>query len=298
MKLSCYAHKGEICIGVIDDADETVRRLMIGPVGGEGVLALFERGFTPETAPLCDQATPLGEVSLLAPIPAPYRDLFCIGKNYRLHAQEFAAGGYDASAPATQIVPEHPVVFGKSASCVVGPGADVFCPPETSQQIDYEVELAVVIGVGGRNIPAGTALDHVLGYTLVNDLTARDWQKRHVQWLLGKSFDGFCPMGPSLVTRESLDPGTMRLRTWVNNELLQDGLSADLVFDVPSLVSVISRATTLRRGDIIATGTPAGVGIGFDPPRFLRHGDEVVNEIEGIGRLGFRFLTRRGGATS
>jgi 2-keto-4-pentenoate hydratase/2-oxohepta-3-ene-1,7-dioic acid hydratase in catechol pathway len=159
-----------------------------------------------------------------------------------------------------------------------------------STQIDYEAELAIVIGKGGRNIARADALGHVFGYTIVNDVTARDVQMRHQQWDLGKSFDTFCPMGPWLVTADELDGRDTRVRCWVNDELRQDARTTDLIFDIPSLIETCSRGITLHPGDIIATGTAAGVGMGFNPPRWLRHGDVVRIEIDGIGTLSNRFV--------
>src|SRR5207237_4627877 len=158
-----------------------------------------------------------------------------------------------------------------------------------SSQIDYEAELAVVIGNGGKNIARERALEHVFGVTIVNDVTARDVQMRHQQWDLGKSFDTFCPMGPWIVTADELDGTRTRVRCWVNGELRQDAPTADLIFDIPTLIETCSRGITLFPGDVIATGTPAGVGMGLDPPRFLKPGDRVRVEIEGLGAIENRF---------
>ena len=154
-----------------------------------------------------------------------------------------------------------------------------------SEQIDYEAELAVVIGRKGTNIPASRAMDHVWGYTIVNDVTARDVQMRHVQWDMGKSFDTFCPMGPWLVDKTELDGQNTRVRLWVNGELRQDASTVDLIFDIPTLIETISRGITLYPGDVIATGTPAGVGMGMQPQTWLKAGDTVRIEIDGIGVL-------------
>ena len=151
--------------------------------------------------------------------------------------------------------------------------------------MDYEAELAVVIGKGGRGISKENALDHVWGYTIINDMTARDWQKRHKQWHLGKSFDTFGPMGPVVVTADDIDASNLDLKCWINGELRQNTNTRDLIFDIPTLIETISAGITLVPGDIIATGTPEGVGIGFNPPRFLKRGDVVAIEIEGIGLL-------------
>ena len=186
----------------------------------------------------------------------------------------------------TQAVDGWPIVFTKVPESVIGPGAAVRLPGAAiSSQIDYEAELAVVIGRGGRNISRADALRHVYGYTIVNDVTARDVQMRHSQWDLGKSFDTFCPMGPWLVTADALDGSDTRVRCWVNGELRQDASTRDLIFDIPTLIETCSRGITLLPGDIIATGTPAGVGMGMTPPRWLQPGDVVRIEIDGIGVL-------------
>jgi 2-keto-4-pentenoate hydratase/2-oxohepta-3-ene-1,7-dioic acid hydratase in catechol pathway len=180
---------------------------------------------------------------------------------------------------------------------VVGPHDEVRLPGrQVSEQIDYESELAVVIGRGGRDIPRSRALEHVFGATIVNDVTARDVQVRHQQWLLGKSFDSFCPMGPWIVSADELDLGNLRVRGWVtpagspSAELRQDGNTRDLIFDIPTLIETCSRGITLVPGDVIATGTPAGVGMGFKPPRWLRAGDVMRIEIDGIGSIENRFV--------
>jgi 2-keto-4-pentenoate hydratase/2-oxohepta-3-ene-1,7-dioic acid hydratase in catechol pathway len=178
-----------------------------------------------------------------------------------------------------------PIVFTKVPECVIPTGCPVQLPGDISRQIDYEAELAVVIGKGGRNIARSDAMSHVFGYTIVNDVTARDVQMRHQQWDLGKSFDTFCPMGPWVVTADELDGQATRVRCWVNGELRQDGRTTDLIFDIPSLIETCSRGITLLPGDIIATGTPSGVGMGMKPPVFLKAGDTVRIEIDGIGIL-------------
>ena len=174
---------------------------------------------------------------------------------------------------------------------MVGPNDVVRLPGAAiTTQIDYEAELAIVIGKAGRNIRAADALDHVWGWTIVNDVTARDVQMRHSQWDLGKSFDTFCPMGPWIVTADELDGTNTRVRCWVNGELRQDARTTDLIYDIPTLIETCSRGITLLPGDVIATGTPAGVGMGMNPPRWLGHGDVVKIEIDGIGTLENRFV--------
>jgi 2-keto-4-pentenoate hydratase/2-oxohepta-3-ene-1,7-dioic acid hydratase in catechol pathway len=231
-------------------------------------------------------------ITLCAPIPRPPRGLFCVGRNYRAHAAELATTVFRDSLPKDA---SWPIVFTKLADCVIGPYDTVRLPgAAVSSQIDYESELAVVIGRGGRDIVRARAMDHVFGYSVLNDVTARDVQLRHSQWDLGKSLDTFCPMGPWITTADELDGRTTRVRGWVtpaggSPELRQDGATQDMIFDIPTLIETCSRGITLQTGDIIATGTPAGVGMGFDPPRWLRAGDAVRIEIDGIGAIENRF---------
>lgn len=228
---------------------------------------------------------PLASATLLAPIDAPRRNIFCVGKNYHDHAEEFSKSGFDKSAQAGEHIPEAPVIFTKPASTIIGPGAKIPRHADVTQQLDYEVEIGVVIGRAGRGIRKADAMKHVFGYTIINDMTARDLQKLHRQWFLGKSLDGFCPMGPYLVTADELDAEDIDVRCWVNGELRQDSNSKQLIFDIPTLIETLSAGIELQPGDVIATGTPAGVGIGFNPPRFLQSGDVVRMEIRGIGVL-------------
>ena len=246
--------------------------------GADDMLSLLRRFDTmrPSLKP-SGAGLALADVELLAPIPTPARNIFCVGKNYREHVKEHAATG-DA-------VPDAPIIFTKAPSCVIADGQPIRLPGALSRQIDYEAELAVVIGRAGRAIPPARAFDHVWGYTIVNDVTARDLQVRHKQWFLAKSIDGFCPMGPWLVSADEVEPANLSIRCWVNDELRQDANTGELIFDIPTLVATISAGITLQPGDIIATGTPAGVGVGFKPPRFLAAGDRVSIAIEGIGRL-------------
>jgi 2-keto-4-pentenoate hydratase/2-oxohepta-3-ene-1,7-dioic acid hydratase in catechol pathway len=229
----------------------------------------------------------LSAIRLLAPLPRPARNVFCVGKNYREHAKEFAGSGFDSSAGAkAQAVPELPIIFSKPPTSVSAPGDPIDTSLDPANSVDYEAELAVVVGKGGRVAPGDDPMDFVFGYTLVNDVTSRELQKLHKQWLLGKGIDGFCPMGPVIVTKDEL-PNIEQavLSCHVNGELRQRAPIADLIFDVPTLIRTIGRSITLEPGDVIATGTPAGVGIGFSPPRYLRPRDVVRIELEGIGVL-------------
>lgn len=235
---------------------------------------------------------PVDAITLRAPLPRPRRGIFCVGRNYRAHAAELAGTVFRSQMPQED---GWPIVFTKLAECVVGPHDPVRLPgAAVSVQIDYESELAVVIGRGGRDIRRGRAMEHVFGYTVVNDVTARDVQMRHQQWDLGKNFDTFCPMGPWVVTADALDGRDTRVRGWVNGELRQDGSTRDMIFDIPTLIETCSRGITLLPGDVIATGTPAGVGMGFEPPRWLREGDVVRVEIDGIGAIENRFTASTG----
>lgn len=235
--------------------------------------------------------TPAGEgysldgVAILAPI-RPARNVMCVGKNYHAHAHEFTNSGFDSSAKdASEAIPTAPIVFTKAPETAIATGEDIRYPEGVSDAVDYEAELAVVIGKAGRGISRAEALDHVFGYTILNDVTARDLQLKHKQWFIGKSLDTFCPMGPYIATADEVDVDALQVQCWVNGELRQDANTADLIFDVPTLIETLSRGLTLQPGDVIATGTPAGVGIGFDPPRYLARGDSVAIEITGLGRL-------------
>jgi 2-keto-4-pentenoate hydratase/2-oxohepta-3-ene-1,7-dioic acid hydratase in catechol pathway len=231
---------------------------------------------------------PVDAITFNAPFPVPLRSLFCVGRNYRAHAAELAGSVFRTNPVAED---GWPIVFTKFAECVVGPQAVVRLPGKAaSDQIDYESELAVIIGTGGRDISRSRAMDHVFGYTIVNDVTARDVQMRHSQWDLGKSFDTFCPMGPWITTADEMDGRNTRVRGWVNGELRQDGHTRDMIFDIPTLIETCSRGITLYPGDVIATGTPAGVGMGFKPERWLQDGDVVRIEIDGIGVIENRFV--------
>ncbi len=231
---------------------------------------------------LADAAEPASSFKLLAPLPHPRKNVFCVGRNYLEHIAE------GERAQNLKIgVTDHPVFFTKPRTAVVGTGASVPIFPHVSENIDYEVELAVVIGKPGRDIAPSDAMDHVFGYTILNDVTARDVQRRHGgQYFKGKSLDGSCPLGPMIVTADELsDPTRLGIRLSVNGEMRQDGNTADMIFDIPALIASLSEGLTLEPGDIIATGTPSGVGYAMDPPIFLKDGDKVVCEIEGIGKL-------------
>ena len=224
-------------------------------------------------------AAPASKTRLAAPIPQPRKNIFCMGRNYAEHAKESGSN-----------VPAVPVFFTKPRTCVVGHEAPVTHHAVT-QALDYEVELAVVIGRRGRDIPVERALDYVFGYTVMNDVTARDLQRRHEQWFKGKSLDTFAPMGPCVVHRSLIpDPQQLRLRMRVNGEVRQDATTASMVFTVAQLISVLSAGMTIEPGDLLATGTPEGVGMGRTPPLWLKPGDVVEAEVDGIGTLRNRIV--------
>lgn len=216
-----------------------------------------------------------------APIPRPLKNVFCLGRNYAEHIKEGArAAGREAE------VPKAPVFFTKAPTAVAGPYADVPWYANVTALLDYEAELAVVIGTGGLNLSKTAALDHVFGYTILNDITGRDLQRQHMQWFKGKSLDGSCPMGPCVVTADEFgDPQRKRIQLRVNGVGKQDGTTADMIFPVDVTLEWLSQGLTLEPGDIIATGTPDGVGMGRTPPEYLQDGDIVETEIEGIGLM-------------
>lgn len=226
---------------------------------------------------------PLDSIQLVAPIPVPRRNIFCVGQNYAAHSLEFDASGFNATAGVG--IPDKPVIFTKAPTAVIGPGAPIPAHRELTRSLDYEAELGVIIGKAGTAISAQDAMSYVWGYTIINDVTARDIQHAHRQWFLGKSLDGTCPMGPFAVTADEIDHRDLLVESRVNGELRQSAKTSDLIFDIPELIATISAGMTLLPGDIIATGTPKGVGIGFDPPRFLESGDVVEVSITGIGTL-------------
>ncbi|UTR11933.1 fumarylacetoacetate hydrolase family protein [Evansella sp. LMS18] len=224
-----------------------------------------------------DFSYPLSEVKLHAPIPRPRKNILCVGKNYREHAIEMGSAAD---------IPEHPMLFSKLPTTVTGPEKTILNHQHVTSCLDYEGELALIIGKEGKDISRDEALNYVFGYTILNDVTARDRQKRHKQYLLGKSLDTSCPMGPYITHSSAVpDPHSLAIETKVNGEVRQSSNTEKFIFDIPEIISVISAGTTLEPGDIIATGTPAGVGNGFKPPRFLQPGDRIEITVEGLGCL-------------
>lgn len=278
---------------------ETDMQVMIGVVLGEEIVPLETLGTFPKTMrafiaagpevwerlraldPAAGKPLPLSEVRLLAPVPDPPNNVICLGLNYRRHIAESAS-----ALEQGMLDGQEAIFFTKAVSSINTPYGDIPYDAAVSTQIDWEVELGVVIGVGGRHIAAEDALNHVFGYTVVNDVSARDIQKRHKQFFVGKSLDGSCPIGPAIVTADEIeDPQRLGLRTLVNGVLKQEGTTADQIFSVAETICILSRYMTLQPGDIIATGTPDGVGAGRKPPEFLKPGDVVACEVDGVGRI-------------
>lgn len=248
------------------------------------MIGLIAAGAAAAAQAAAAKAPVVAGATLLAPIPRTPKNIFCVGKNYHEHAKEFAGSGFDGGAK--DVVPPFPVVFSKPHTSIIANGEPILSAMDPTGGLDYEGELGVVIGTGGRGISKADALKHVFGYTIVNDVTARHLQKRHSQWILGKGLDTFAPMGPAILTADECpDPTKLVLTTWLNGEQRQHAPVSDLIFDIPTLVEAISAAITLEPGDVIATGTPAGVGIGFSPPKFMKAGDVVRIEVKGIGIL-------------
>ncbi len=282
MRLVNFALDGDRALGVLD-GDEVVDLSTSGlPEDTVDLISQWDRAKVEQAVTESPRVEATG-IRLLAPI-RPRKNVIAVGRNYRDHAREFSASGFDASEK--QMIPDFPVVFTKAPTSVIGPGEPIELANDPTGSTDYEGEMAVVIGSTARNVTRDDALEHVFGWTIVNDVTARDLQKRHVQWFIGKSPDTFCPMGPAITTIDELpDIGSSWLRTRVNGELRQEAPISDLIFDVPTLIATLSEVMTLEPGDVIATGTGQGVGIGFDPPVYLAPGDVVEISIDGIGTL-------------
>lgn len=264
--------------------DDNFRPFLIGRASVRDlrhVIKLLGVGTPPETG----EPVALKSVKLAAPVGPLAKNVICVGKNYHDHAQEFARSGVDQSGDK-QEVPADPVIFTKSTSALADPFQKIAASSDPTRTVDYEGELGVVIGKRCKNVKRVDALDCVFAYTIVNDVTARAVQQRHKQWFLGKSLDSFCPVGPWLVTRDEFGvPDAQELATFVNGERRQFAKLRDMILDVPTFIETVTSYVTLEPGDLLATGTPAGVGIGFNPPRYLQPGDEVRVSISGIGEL-------------
>ncbi|MFC5068964.1 fumarylacetoacetate hydrolase family protein [Flaviflagellibacter deserti] len=281
MKFATFDNNGREAVGIVEEEANRIHPIDVPDM--ISLIANYE-ALKPKLK-MNGSGVALDSVTLLAPIPRPAHNVICVGKNYHAHAKEFAQSGYEAGAVKGAEIDEYPAVFTKPPHCVVGPEATVSVHAGVTSEVDYEVELTIVVGKGGRNIKRADAWKHIFGYTIINDVTARDRQKNHKQWYLGKSLDTFCPMGPWITTADEVDAENLQVKTWVNGELRQDANTNDLIFDIPGLIETISAGTTLEPGDLIATGTPQGVGIGFKPPKFLKAGDRVTMTITGLGTL-------------
>lgn len=289
MKFITFRHDGDAHVGAVMADGKTVIDLTEAGVA-TSMLDLIERFDSLREKidrVLSSGATrSMDRVEILAPIPVPRRNIFCVGKNYYEHAAEFGSSGFDSGSVGGNEIPEHPIIFTKPPSSVVGPGVGIESALDPHNSVDYEAELAVVIGRAGRVSAADDPMSFVFGYTILNDVTSRELQKQHKQWALGKGIDTFAPMGPAIVTADAIaDVAALTIRLWVNDERRQSASIGDLIFDIPTLVRTIGRSITLQPGDIIATGTPVGVGIGFKPPRYLKPGDSVRIEVSSLGIL-------------
>ena len=271
MKLVTYRYNGETRVGRLEG--ETIQ-----PLAVPDMVSLIENGdFAPAGEPVS-----LAAAELLSPIPRPRQDVICLGINYKAHAVE--SGHYDANAFGGER--PVPIYFSKRVTEAVAPGGFIESHPGLVSRLDYEAELAVVIGKTARNVPADKAADYIFGYTVLNDVSARMLQTSHKQWYFGKSLDGFTPIGPCITTADEIAfPPALPIRCRVNGELRQDSNTELLITGIDRIIEELSSGMTLLPGTIIATGTPAGVGMGFDPPKFLQSGDTVECEIEDIGVL-------------
>jgi 2-keto-4-pentenoate hydratase/2-oxohepta-3-ene-1,7-dioic acid hydratase in catechol pathway len=302
MKLATILYDNQLHIVAVDahwEEPGTGRVLLLSkladwPQSITSMQALLERGG--ETLPLLANQLanadpslwlPLDAVKLMAPIPNPIRNIMCLGWNYAEHAHE------SSSAKGVQIegLPQHPIVFTKATTTVNGPFDDIVYDEQVSKRLDWEVELGVVIGSQCRHVSEQQALDCIFGYTVINDVSARDLQKRHQQFFLGKSMDGTCPMGPWIVTADEIaDPQNLQLNCKVNKTVKQQASTNQQIFSVANVIATLSKVMTLLPGDIIATGTPSGVGFARTPPEYLKPGDIVECEVEGIGKITNRIV--------
>ena len=273
MKLITYRYENKEYVGVLT-ADETA----VHPLPYGDMTALIEDQLSAAAAA---ESLPISVVQVLAPIPRPRQDVICLGINYKAHADE-------AEQYSTEFKKEKPIpiYFSKRVCEAVGPDGFIESHPGLVERLDYEAELAVIIGKTAKNVPAEKAGEYIFGYTVLNDVSARVLQTSHKQWYFGKSLDGFTPMGPCIVTADEIPfPPKLRISASVNGEMRQDSTTDLLITGIADIIAELSSGMTLLPGTIIATGTPAGVGMGFDPPKFLKSGDTVECSIEGIGTL-------------
>ncbi|MAO93571.1 MAG: hypothetical protein CMK02_00360 [Polycyclovorans sp.] len=292
MKLVSYDYKGSVQIGLLLGDDQVLNVAQILSAAGlgsdAGMIDLIEQGdgvldklYAFEADHAGQKTLALSDVTLLSPIARPRKNVFCVGRNYLEHVSEASeARGREMK------IPTDPQYFTKPPTTVIGPFDDIPLHSDVTDNLDYEVELGVIIGKKGVNIPKSDVLDYIYGYTVINDITARDVQRRHDQWFKGKGLDGSCPMGPWIVpSREISDPGALDISLTVNGEMRQNSNTRNMIFDLATLVSVLSQGMTLEPGDIIATGTPSGVGFAMKPPCLLKDGDIVEASVAGVGTI-------------
>jgi len=287
MNFVTYNYQGNEQIGICQtDQVVSLTELLNSPI--DSMLDLIS-SFQPEWLNIMDErlksgeyrTIPVSSVKLLAPIPYPRRNVFCLGKNYVEHAQEIKLTGITDTS-----IPQHPIYFTKVASPAIGQNDPILVSRQVTTQVDYEVELAIVIGRDGINIKPEEAEEYIFGYTIANDVSARNLQANHLQWFKGKSLNNFCPLGPVLVHKSAFPlPLHLEIQCRINGELRQNSNTKNMIFDIPHIISDLSKGMTLKAGDIICTGTPSGVGMGFEPPRYLADGDVMECYIEKIGKL-------------
>ena len=284
MKLATISDNGKIKAGMI--VGEEFICCDEGKNANTAVLAMISSGNISEWQAMLDKAPrkKLSEIKILSPIPYLLRDMICVGKNYYAHAKEFFDSGFDATQKET--IPSEPIIFTKAMTSLIGPDDAIDTSIDPTGSVDYEGELGVVISKTARRVSKNDWQDYVFGYVIINDVTSRELQKKHNQWTIGKGLDTFGPMGPYIVTKDEIDDlPSMQIQTLVNDEVRQQAEVRDLIFDIPTLIETLTLTGTLLAGDIIATGTPVGVGIGFSPPKFLKSGDKVTINVTGLGSL-------------
>ena len=284
MKLATISDNGKIKAGMI--VGEEFICCDEGKNANTAVLAMISSGNISEWQAMLEKAPrkKLSEIKILAPIPYLLRDMICVGKNYYAHAKEFFDSGFDATQKET--IPSEPIIFTKAMTSLIGPDDAIDTSIDPTGSVDYEGELGVVISKTARRVAKNDWQDYVFGYVIINDVTSRELQKKHNQWTIGKGLDTFGPMGPYIVTKDEIDDlPSMQIQTLVNDEVRQQAQVRDLIFDIPTLIETLTLTGTLLAGDIIATGTPVGVGIGFSPPKFLKSGDKVTINVTGLGSL-------------
>ena len=285
MKLATINDNGKIKAGMVIDNEFVC--CVDGDKADMAVLSIIRNGGSVASwEALVDKAERrnLDNVEILPPIPHLIRDMVCVGKNYYAHAKEFFDSGFDATQKET--IPSEPIIFTKSMTSLIGPNDAINASIDPTDSVDYEGELGVIISKTAKRVSKSDWEDYVFGYVIINDVTSRELQKKHNQWTIGKGLDTFGPMGPYIVTKDEIDDlDSMKIQTLVNGELRQQAEVRDLIFDIPTLIETITLTGTLLAGDVIATGTPVGVGIGFTPPKFLKSGDTVTINVTGLGSL-------------